>query len=197
MKEFNSTKVKILDRTLYLIGKKGAVDIPIRDIAKEAGVNVGAINYHFQSKELMFEQMEEFFISNFDDAYKVLYDDHLDAKQKILKWANEVMEYTLRYPGILVLIKEKMNSHDNNKLAKFLLETSKESYEIFNHVIRECLNIKDDKVFEFNKMIFVSSIVFPVADQIEISEFRERFLKDSNLRLEYIEHLLNLVTNIK
>jgi AcrR family transcriptional regulator len=35
----------ILDRTIYLMGKQGTTDVPVRAIAREAGVNVAAVNY--------------------------------------------------------------------------------------------------------------------------------------------------------
>ena len=46
MKELKSVEERILDRTLYLIGKQGSVHVPVRTIVKEADVNIGAINYY-------------------------------------------------------------------------------------------------------------------------------------------------------
>lgn len=46
-------KQAIIDATIQLINERGSnlADITIRDICQEAGVGVGLINYHFQSKE--------------------------------------------------------------------------------------------------------------------------------------------------
>ena len=46
-------KQAIIEATLQLINERGSnlADITIRDICQEAGVGVGLINYHFQSKE--------------------------------------------------------------------------------------------------------------------------------------------------
>jgi AcrR family transcriptional regulator len=48
------TKTKILDATERIIARRG-FDIPLRLITGEAGVNVAAVNYHFQSKETLFD----------------------------------------------------------------------------------------------------------------------------------------------
>lgn len=195
VQEIKTTKQLILDRALFLIGKKGTTDVSVREIAKEAGVNIAAINYHFQSKDRMFEQMEEFFISNFNDAYKVLYNKELDAKQRIIIWANKVMEYTLRYPGIIVIIKDKINYNDPNKMGKYLLESTKENYEMFNYTLKSYLNIEDGELFEFCKMIIISSLVHPVSNYIEKSEFRKKFLEDYELRMKYVNYLVETLRN--
>ncbi|WP_313126358.1 hypothetical protein [Proteiniclasticum ruminis] len=48
MRDLNTVEMRIVDHTLYLIGQKGTVDVPVRTIVKEAKVNLGAINYYKQ-----------------------------------------------------------------------------------------------------------------------------------------------------
>ncbi|MNI67980.1 hypothetical protein D3C73_1236420 [compost metagenome] len=43
MRELKSVEERILDRALYLMGKKKSCDISVRAIAKEADVNESAI----------------------------------------------------------------------------------------------------------------------------------------------------------
>lgn len=48
----NDIKEKIVKATIEIIGECEAVEkVTIRDIAEKAGVGVGLINYHFQTKE--------------------------------------------------------------------------------------------------------------------------------------------------
>ena len=49
------TKTKILDAAEKLFGEKGFDATSLRDITKEADVNLAAVNYHFQSKESLIE----------------------------------------------------------------------------------------------------------------------------------------------
>ena len=50
----NETKVRILDAAERLFAQQG-LDVSIRQITDEAGVNLAAVNYHFQSKEALID----------------------------------------------------------------------------------------------------------------------------------------------
>src|SRR6476619_5976727 len=50
----SETKVRILDTAERLIAEYG-LDVSLRTITTEAGVNLAAINYHFQSKEALID----------------------------------------------------------------------------------------------------------------------------------------------
>lgn len=50
----NDTKSKILDATERLIAEHGP-EVSLRTITAEAGVNLAAINYHFQSKDALID----------------------------------------------------------------------------------------------------------------------------------------------
>jgi AcrR family transcriptional regulator len=48
------TKTRILDVAERLMGEQG-LDVPLRSITTEAGVNLAAVNYHFQSKDALLD----------------------------------------------------------------------------------------------------------------------------------------------
>ena len=52
--EARSTKDRILDAAEELLGQRGPGETSLRDITSAAGVNLAAVNYHFQSKEALF-----------------------------------------------------------------------------------------------------------------------------------------------
>jgi len=55
----NDTKQKILEVATELFARHGYEGASIREIAKEAGVNLAAVNYHFQNKlNLYYNVME-------------------------------------------------------------------------------------------------------------------------------------------
>ena len=55
MKELKDTRSRILDTAEELFSEQGFDRVSIRDITKKARVNLAAINYHFGSKEELFE----------------------------------------------------------------------------------------------------------------------------------------------
>lgn len=52
-----TTKDKICDAANQLFARKGFVGTSIREIASAAGVNLGAVNYHFTTKEKLYWQV--------------------------------------------------------------------------------------------------------------------------------------------
>ena len=57
--ETKSTKDRILDAAEILLGERGPGETSLRDITTAAGVNLAAVNYHFQSKEALFRAVIE------------------------------------------------------------------------------------------------------------------------------------------
>lgn len=53
-----STKEKILTATEHLLAEHGFESVSLRDITNNAEVNVAAVNYHFGSKEKLFEAVQ-------------------------------------------------------------------------------------------------------------------------------------------
>ena len=51
------TKTRILDTAERLFAGKGFHSTSLRDITKDAGVNLAAVNYHFGSKDALFEEV--------------------------------------------------------------------------------------------------------------------------------------------
>lgn len=61
-----STKIRILEAAGEIFGKMGFKDATIRLIARQAGVNIAAINYHFRDKEGLYGAvLEEAFHTGF------------------------------------------------------------------------------------------------------------------------------------
>jgi len=57
--ETKGTKDRILDAAEVLLGERGPGETSLRDITAAAGVNLAAVNYHFQSKEALFRAVVE------------------------------------------------------------------------------------------------------------------------------------------
>jgi AcrR family transcriptional regulator len=85
-----NVKGKIMDATTTLIEESVSIEnVTIRDIAAKAGVGVGLINYHFQTKENLINQCVQKMIGNiihrFDALYKSLTLEPLDKLRFLAK----------------------------------------------------------------------------------------------------------------
>ncbi|WMM25207.1 TetR/AcrR family transcriptional regulator [Tissierella sp. MB52-C2] len=191
MRDLTSTEEKILDKTLYLIGKTGTFNVPIRTIAKEADVNVSAINYYFRTKDEMLRLVKDFYIDNTISAYSILDNNQYDDKEKIILCANEIMEYTLQYPGVLVILKEAKDKKDSSDIDAKIIE------------VTDTMNAKLDKIlssfftenqidFQYKKMIFLSSLLYPTL-HFDIQNFDEGIIHSKDERLKYITYIVDML----
>ncbi len=188
MRELTSVEEKILDKALYLIGKNGSFNVPIRAIAKEANVNVSAINYYFHTKEEMLRHVKKFYIDNTIVAYSILDNDKYNDEEKIILSANEIMEYTLKYPGVLNILKEAIDKKDINETDAKIVELTNSMNKKLDKTLGNVLN-QNCPMFQHNKMIFLSSILYPTIN-FDIKNFDQKILNNKEKRLKYITHLL-------
>lgn len=84
MEESNDTKIKIMKVARILFAEHGFAETSIREIAKEAQVNVASVNYHFFTKENLF--------------LEILRQGYRECSQDMRKWyeeSNSNLEETL------------------------------------------------------------------------------------------------------
>lgn len=191
MRELKSVEEKILDRALYLFGKNGSTNVPIRTIAKEAKVNVSAINYYFGSKEEMIRTVQRFYIENTIAAYLPLDNDKITDDEKLVLCLNEIMEYSLRYPGVLVMHKEAINSDVKDEISDEIIKiTASMNNKLDKFLIKVLKSSKEE--FKYHRMIVLSSILYPTSNE-NIAVFSKDFLENKDGRINYIKYILKML----
>lgn len=193
MRELNPVAWRILDRTLYLIGQHGTVDVPIRAIIKEANVNLGAINYYFETKEQMLSLVREFYTENIIKTMRYLEDTTKTAEDRLLGYATETMDYTLKYPNAVVLVKDAMRKRSQDPVSRSLLETLKNLFDILNQTLMECLG---EEHFEIKKMIFMSAMVHPTEENVD-DGYYIRNVDTEEKRRYFINSLMKMLKNFE
>ncbi|QEH69077.1 TetR/AcrR family transcriptional regulator [Cellulosilyticum sp. WCF-2] len=193
MRELKSVEEKILDRALYLMGKSGTTNVPIRAIAKEAEVNVSAINYYFRSKNEMLQQVKEFYITNTTGVHSILDDEAYTEEERLILFANEIMEYTLRYPGLAVILKEAVSLKDQDELSKSIFEVTQIIHHKMERILARIIN-EDKECILYSRLIFMSSIIYPIENS-ELSSIDINILSTKEQRINYIKHIIKVLKN--
>ncbi len=188
MRELKSIEERILDKALYLIGNSGTLNVPIRTIAKEANVNVSAVNYYFGTKEEMLKHTKEFFIENTTRIYSILDEKDIEVEERLLLFANEIMEHTIRYSGLSVMFKEAEKLKDEDEISRKIVEETKELHRKMELTLSEI--IKDQSKIEYKYLIFISAILYPV-EKMDNRDIMEALINDKDLRIDYIKHIIN------
>ena len=191
MRDLNSIEEKILDRALYLIGKTGSMNVPIRAIAKEAGVNVSAVNYYFRTKDEMLRHIKQFFIDNSNATLQFFENETMDDETKLAYFANEIMEYNLRFPGVTVILKYAEQTIDTDEMSSKILEITKNLHDHLESALRKVVNC-EERDFMFRKLFFLSSMVFPLENS-EVIYSKNIDLEDEETRKAYIHHLIKIL----
>lgn len=193
MRELKNIEEKILDRALYLFGKNGSLNVPIRTIAKEAEVNVSAINYYFRSKDEMIKNVQKFYIQNTILAYSKLDNEELSDEEKLILCANEIMEYALRYPGVLVMQREAAKADEDEEISREIIDITESLNKKLDRVLKKVITTSEGR-FTYAKMVFLSSIIYPTSD-FNTEDFKNELINDKEKRIEYIRYILNMLKN--
>jgi AcrR family transcriptional regulator len=83
--DFNEKQIQILQIAEKLFAEKGFDGTSIRDIAKEAVINVAMVSYYFGSKEKLLESLVLYKTSGLKELLSDLIDEELDPIGKIYK----------------------------------------------------------------------------------------------------------------
>ncbi len=65
----SETAVKILRAAFEMFAVATPAAVRMRDLAKKAGVNLGAVNYHFKSKEALYMEIAKIIVRLFREEY--------------------------------------------------------------------------------------------------------------------------------
>ncbi len=193
MRELKSVEEKILDRALYLMGQNGTTNISVRAIAKEANVNVSAINYYFRSKNEMIQQVKEFYLTNTTGVHSILDNEELSEEERLILFGNEIMEYTLRYPGLTVILKEAVNLKDEDELSRSIFEITQILHQKTERILASIIHKEPNSIL-YSRLIFMSSIIYPLENKT-LSWLGAPILETKEQRMNYIKHLLEVLKN--
>lgn len=193
MRELKSIEERILDRTLYLIGKTGNVNVPVRTIVHEAGVNIGAINYYFGTKENMLSHVKQFYVENTMSTIEYLENELLDDEEKLVAYASEIMEYCIRFPGVSALVRDAQATMDTDEMSKKIIDALTLMYSKLDDILHRYLQ-EEGESFHMKRMIFLSSVVHPTEESSSANGNYGHLDNDAR-RKDYIRTLVKLIRN--
>lgn len=194
MRELKSIEERILDRAQYLMGLNKTCDISIRAIAKEANVNVSAINYYFRTKEEMVRMVKEFYMANIRTVLAILEQEEYDVEEKLVLAANEIMEYSLRFPGNMVILRDSIRLAEEDGTSRNIVAMSEELGNRLSSLLRAL--IPGGEAEHARKyMIFMSAVNYPMEDEGTII-FKETMLDEKEERLAYLRLLVKALRSV-
>jgi hypothetical protein len=193
----SSTKNKIINKTFEILVNEEIEKVTIRKIAKDAGVAVSAINYHFGSKENLISIAIKDAIGKMVESYKELYikseGNPIDKLKMVLK---ATCKYIIEHPRIVKISilndLQRGKGDDNITQSAFVLNY------IFKNILYNSNNLpkKTKKEIGIISYQIIASIHFAFfrSEQMK-DEIGIDFFKESDMN-KYIEIIINnLITN--
>ena len=143
----------------------------------------------------MVKNVKSFYIENIVLAYSKLDNEELSDEEKLILCANDIIEYTLRYPGVLVMQKEASGEHKHEEMSKQIIEITNSMNKKLDNILEKVVKPSKDK-FKYVKMVFLSSIIYPTGD-INTEEFKNEHINNKEKRIEYIKYILSILKENK
>ena len=187
------TRSRILEAAAEIIGKERNLNLTIREIANRAEVNLASINYHFQSKENLLDQVELMLMDNIRHIYTNLNDAKVSPRDRLISWANSLIKHLIDYPGIIYLIGTRVLERENTCINQYLnlMETD------LAPLIKELTGIKDDSIAGFKVLHLISGVVYPILIFSSADEHSVININNETTRKEYVTSLVASLESAK
>lgn len=119
-----------------LFMKKGVAQTSVRDIAEEAGINIAALNYHFRSKESLFEMIFEHLLSTTVPALQSILNSDVTLEEKIKRYIDAYFNMVVKNPHLPFFVLNVLNN-DPKKINRLKAFQSLDYTEAFARQLRE------------------------------------------------------------
>jgi AcrR family transcriptional regulator len=115
-----STEEKIKEAARKVFTRKGYAATRTRDIAEEAGINLALLNYYFQSKQKLFEEiMFEKVQQLFGHLAPVLFDQGTSLEAKIERVVSLYIDMIMANPDLPIFVLSEIRNHPGHFAEHF------------------------------------------------------------------------------
>lgn len=137
MNEFNDKQLEILQVAERLFTQMGFDGASVRDIAKEANINVAMISYYFGSKERLLEALIISRISSMKLQIENLFKENLSPFEKIDRLIELYITRMNKNRGMYQIIHFEISLKKRAINCEAFNEVKKENLELLENVIKE------------------------------------------------------------
>lgn len=126
-------KERLLVVAQELFGERDPADVSVRELARKAGVNIAAINYHYRSKEGLYRAVLERIATIMEEIFQRIQKEFLDEKSAFFQ--NEAVESVARERFYIRWYEKLLET-----IARTILSKHLEGNSMHKLMIREQMN---------------------------------------------------------
>lgn len=184
-----SVKKKIILATISLLEREGLNSITTRNVAKEAKVNIAAINYYFGTKEGLLKETFKLTLNHFSmDLETILKHKNLNIYSQLKVFLIFILRGSIRYPNFM-----KILLTDNLDKVRYIEEFTGKLKSFLKRAEQSIMQSYDNKVnikAEVSLMQIFYAVLAPgLMTAISKDLFGIDLTKEKN-QLFYVDYLL-------
>jgi len=186
-----SKKDKIINTALKIIAKKGNLNFTIREVILDAEVNIASVNYYFGTKRKLVEEIEKKIIITFIEFQKTLLNYLIPPKQRLIQWANTLIDFLTENPGIILILSNKFISTEkiDENIESFIRENNKH----LTTIIKEITGIEDEEEIQLKIMQINASLFYPMLFIENSIEMFGISIRDPIIQKKYVKLAFNSI----
>jgi TetR/AcrR family transcriptional regulator len=189
------TQQKIFQAATSLFIEKGIDRTTVRDIAHKAGINIALLNYHYKSKENLFNAVLEHLIESYLPDLQLLSNASISLEERIKGYVDTYIDLLLTNPALVTFFLGVLN-RDPAKTSRMPVFKSLYNREAFTLQLEEETrlgNIRPTNPSQFFVSL-LSLTIFPFAARFGIMEVNnlteEGFLRYMEARKKIVFNML-------
>ncbi|OXA93107.1 TetR/AcrR family transcriptional regulator [Flavobacterium hercynium] len=177
--ELNDKKIQILEVAEKLFSEKGFEGTSIRDISKEAKINIAMVSYYFGSKDRLLESLIIYKTSDLKLQLENLLQENLEPLDKVNKLIEIYLNRISCNKGIFRVLHFELNSKKREKSLNAFTELKKGNLKSVESIIQQGQS----------KGVFRKDIIIPLITPTIIGTFFH-----FHMNKPFFEELLHLKT---
>lgn len=135
--DLNDKQIQILKVAETLFAEKGFDGTSIRDISKEAKINVAMVSYYFGSKDLLLESLIKHKTTGLKEQLASLLEQNLEPVAKIYKLIELYINRINCNRGIYRIMHFEITTKKNASIHKYFTELKKSNLKSLELIIKE------------------------------------------------------------
>lgn len=185
-----SKEENLLRSAEILFAEKGFAGTSIREIAKEANVNISMISYYFGSKEKLYEKLFEFRMNeSLSFSEDVIANNTLDEWEKMVLVMNRYADRVKNLKPFYLIMQREQLVNRNPVIYEFLKQSKKKFLGIYEELIKKGI---ERKIFTKNPRLefvhsTVSGTIFTALNTLPV--YQEFFEGDEDYETQYFEEI--------
>ncbi|WP_411680890.1 TetR/AcrR family transcriptional regulator [Clostridium thailandense] len=188
-KDIPSAKDRILNATLYIIGKDGFQNVTIRKIADIADVNVASINYHFGSKDNVINEALKCITNKFMNSFQLLDDSQTAPIDKLRIFLRSYSDISVEYPDVFKNFVNQLIYNGTHE-SEYMMFIRQKGSDSIKNVLKDATGIEDNHTLSLMALQIIGSMIFPVLANDHAKFISELNYKDKMTRYDYVELLI-------